>query len=69
VETAAIDGSCLFQRFRPFAAFETIQSRPNVRVHVNTGKVIKCIWKNSVYGGNLEIIAITEILFKIFVSV
>jgi hypothetical protein len=47
--------------FRPFVAFETIQSRPDVRVLMNTGEVIKCTWRNSVYGGNFEIMAITDI--------
>jgi hypothetical protein len=39
-----------------------------MRVHVNTRKVIKRTWKNSVHGVNFEIIAITEI-YKMIVSV
>jgi hypothetical protein len=51
-------GNCLFRRFRPFFAFETIHN--NVRLRINAAREA-AHGKNGSCGGNMEIIDINEI--------
>jgi hypothetical protein len=59
VKTVARDGNCLFRRFRPFVAFEITQN--NVQLHINTKEDYELHGVKIQNGGNMDIIAISEI--------
>jgi hypothetical protein len=67
METVARDVNCLFRKFLPFLAFETIQN--SLRLRINTMKLTKYTWEeHGVYGDSVKVTAINEI-HKAFVSV
>jgi hypothetical protein len=71
METVIRDGYLLFQELLQFVIiFETIQN--NVQPYIDTvqGKLQNVVLheKNGMYGGNVEMIAITEI-HRLFISV
>jgi hypothetical protein len=61
VETVAEVENAYFGSFAHLLQFEII--RDNIQLPINTvrGKITKCTWENTVCGGNVEIIAVSEI--------
>jgi hypothetical protein len=67
VETIARGGNFSFQKFQSYVVFEIIQN--NIQVVLIQGKIAECMWvENGMQGGNIEVMAISEI-YEVSISV